>query len=235
MARPNRITPCGVPVHVIQRGNNRQVVFADESDFKAYLHWLQQYAEKYSVAIHAWCLMTNHVHLLCTAHADLGISQMMQAIGRQYVRYFNHKYQRTGTLWEGRFKSCLVEAEHYLFELYRYIELNPVRAKMVKDPADYPWSSYQVNALNKESQLQTPHPLYLALDPEPEIRKTAYQNLFQSVLNEKTITDIRQSVNKGLAIGGDSFKKQLEALSGRKLIESKRGRPIGWRKNEEAI
>ena len=235
MARLNRITPCGIPVHVIQRGNNRQVVFADDSDFKAYLDWLQQYAEKYSVDVHAWCLMTNHVHLLCTARSDNGISQMMQAIGRQYVRYFNHKYQRTGTLWEGRFKSCLVEAEQYLFELYRYIELNPVRANMVKDPADYAWSSYQVNALGKESKLQTPHPLYLALDVDPEIRYAAYQYLFQSSLSEKTMTEIRQSVNKGLAIGKDSFKEQLEALSGRKLVESKRGRPMGWRKNKEPI
>ncbi|MBD3754851.1 MAG: transposase, partial [Gammaproteobacteria bacterium] len=146
MARLTRVTPAGIPIHLIQRGNNRQVIFADSSDFKAYLNWLKAYSVQYSVAVHAWCLMTNHVHLLCTADGEDSIGKMMQSIGRQYVRYFNHKYQRTGTLWEGRYRSCLVEAEDYLFEVYRYIELNPVRAGMVGDPSEYSWSSYRVNA-----------------------------------------------------------------------------------------
>lgn len=230
MARLNRITPAGVPVHLIQRGNNRQVVFADESDFKAYLHWLQEYAEKFSVEVHAWCLMTNHVHLLCTSQSDGGISQMMQSIGRQYVRYFNHKYQRTGTLWEGRFKSCLVEAEPYLFELYRYIELNPVRAKMVADAADYVWSSYQINALGRRSNLRTPHALYLALGDDKKTRETTYRDLFKEVLSDAVVEEIRLALNKGLAVGKDSFKKQIERLNGRRLTAGKRGRPVGWRK-----
>lgn len=134
--------PVGMPQHVIQRGNNRQICFGSETDFKAYLHWLKIYSEKHKVSIHAWVLMTNHVHLLCTPHSVDGISKMMQSLGRSYVRYFNYSYQRTGTLWEGRFKACAVNAPEYLFHLYRYIELNPVRAMMVEDPADYVWSSY---------------------------------------------------------------------------------------------
>lgn len=135
MARKSRFSPVGVPQHVIQRGNNRQVCFGSEEDFKAYLSWLKQYSHKYDVSIHAWILMTNHVHLLCTPNSPNAVSKLMQSQGRSYVRYFNYTYQRAGTLWEGRFKSCLVNAPEYLFHLYRYIELNPVRAQMVDDPA----------------------------------------------------------------------------------------------------
>ena len=126
MARLNRICPVGVPQHIIQRGNNRQVCFAGEQDFAAYAVWLKDYSKKYQVDIHAWVLMTNHVHLLCTPRVENAVSSMMQAIGRQYVRYFNFSYKRTGTLWEGRFKSCLVDEESYLLQLYRYIELTPL-------------------------------------------------------------------------------------------------------------
>ncbi len=151
MARLARVAPVGVPQHIIQRGNNRQVCFAGEEDMKAYLHWLKEMSKKYQVDIHAWVLMTNHVHLLCTPWKENAVSQMMQSLGRLYVRYFNHTYQRSGTLWEGRFKSCLVQSERYLLELYRYIELNPVRADMVDKPSDYSWSSYAINALGVES------------------------------------------------------------------------------------
>ena len=127
MSRLARICPIGIAQHVIQRGNNRQICFANEQDFFAYIGWLKEFSVKFEVNIHAWVLMTNHVHLLCTPCKENGVSQMMQALGRQYVRYFNHSYKRTGTLWEGRFKSCLVD-EVYLLHLYRYIELNPVRS-----------------------------------------------------------------------------------------------------------
>ncbi|MCL1045424.1 transposase [Shewanella electrodiphila] len=153
MPRKLRVSPIGIPQHVTQRGNNRQACFTSEQDFKAYSGWLKDHAKKFHVEIHAWVFMTNHVHLLCTPLHPNSISQMMQALGRQYVRYFNHTYKRTGTLWEGKFKSCLVQSEDYLIQLYRYIELNPVRANMVTDPAEYPWSSYQINALGKASQL----------------------------------------------------------------------------------
>ncbi len=163
MARLNRVCPAGIPQHIIQRGNNRQVCFADEQDFVAYAGWLKEYAEKYQVDIHAWVFMTNHVHLLCTPGIEHGISQMMQAVGRQYVRHFNKTYRRSGTLWEGRFKSCLVQAENYLLHLHRYIELNPVRAGMVKQPSDYFWSSYSTNAFGKPSALCQRHSLYMRL------------------------------------------------------------------------
>ena len=147
MPRKPRVSLAGVSEHIIQRGNNRQVIFASDDDMKAYVTWLRDYAEQFEVAIHAWVLMTNHVHLLCTPNSPSAISQMMQSVGRRYVQYFNRSYKRSGALWEGRFRSCLVQEETYLLKLYRYIELNPVRAGMVDDPADYSWSSYQGNGL----------------------------------------------------------------------------------------
>ncbi len=163
MARLPRVSPVGVPVHLIQRGNNRHACFVAQEDYSAYIGWLKEYSIKYAVDIHAWVLMINHAHLLCTPQQSGAVSLMMQSVGRRYVQHFNYKYQRSGTLWEGRYKSCLVQAEEYLIEVYRYIEMNPVRAKMVEDPSEYVWSSYQINALGKESDLCTPHPEYLRL------------------------------------------------------------------------
>ena len=141
MARLQRISPVGVPVHLIQRGNDRHTCFCALEDCSAYMGWLKEYSKKCTVDIHAWVLMTNHVHILCTPQQEGAVSLMMQSLGRRYVQYFNYQYQRSGTLWEGRYKSCLIQAERYLIEVYRYIELNPVRAKMVKDPSEYIWSS----------------------------------------------------------------------------------------------
>ena len=143
MARLARIRSTGIPQHIIQRGNNRQVCFGGAEDFAAYAHWLEESSRKHRVAIHAWVFMTNHVHLLVTPETDTGISRMMQTLGRHYVRYFNYAYRRTGTLWEGRFKACAVDAVDYLLVCQRYIELNPVRAGMVNDPGEYAWSSYR--------------------------------------------------------------------------------------------
>ncbi len=132
MARLPRIAPIGIPVHLIQRGNNRQACFASDEDFAVYAGLLKDYSKEFAVDIHAWVLMTNHVHLLCTPREASGISMLMQSVGRRYVRYFNFQYRRSGTLWEGRYKSCLVQEESYLLELYRYIELNPVRGEWLK-------------------------------------------------------------------------------------------------------
>jgi putative transposase len=230
MARKLRASAAGVSEHVIQRGNNRQVVFCNEDDMKAYVTWLKQYAKKYKVSIHAWVLMTNHVHLLCTPSTANGISQMMQSLGRMYVLYFNRQYHRSGTLWEGRYKSCLVQQETYLIELYRYIELNPVRAGMVEDPADYSWSSYQCNALGKKTDLLTPHPLFMALGNEEKERRLSYRALFSLHVEGKLLEDIRQASNKGLALGNEHFIADIEAVTGKRLREEKRGRPLGWRK-----
>lgn len=225
MARKARFTPVGIPQHIIQRGNDRQLCFGCGADFKAYLYWLKVYSEKHQVSIHAWVLMTNHVHLLCTPNSADGISKMMQSLGRSYVRYFNYNYQRTGTLWEGRFKACLVNASEYLLNLYRYIELNPVRANMVKDPADYVWSSYQCNGLGRKSRLLTPHDLYIALDSNPLVRQALYRSLFQSHVEGALLEDIRNAANKGLVLGSEGFVTKLEAFFGRRLKEGLKGRP----------
>jgi putative transposase len=155
---------------------------------------------------------------------------MMQSLGRQYVRYFNSSYKRTGTLWEGRFKSCLVQEENYLLQLYRYIELNPVRAGMVKEPSDYSWSSYQINALGKKSNLCTPHSLYLALANTPKIRQENYRELFKYELEDELLENIRFASNQGMALGNERFKAEIESLTGRRMTAKKMGRPFGWRK-----
>ncbi|MBT3258858.1 MAG: transposase [Deltaproteobacteria bacterium] len=157
---------------------------------------------------------------------------MMQALGRRYVRYFNFEYQRSGTLWEGRFKSCLVQEERYLLEVYRYIELNPVRADMVTDPGEYRWSSYQINALGKVSNLCTPHPEYLELGLEPLERRKNYRALFIQRIDGELLEGIRAKTNKGLAVGHDRFKDEIELLTGRRVRAKKRGRPLGWRKEK---
>ena len=159
----------------------------------------------------------------------------MQSVGRRYVQYFNYQYQRSGTLWEGRYKSCLVQAESYLIEVYRYIELNPVRAKMVEDPSDYVWSSYQINALGKTSDLCTPHPEYLRLGATNDERMKNYRALFSDPVEGDLLKEIRSSVNQGMAIGHDRFKDKIEVLTGRRLKPKKAGRPVGWRKKRDGI
>ena len=225
MARLSRVSPIGIPQHIVQRGNNRQVCFACDEDMKAYLNWLKEFSKKYLVDVHAWVLMTNHVHILCTPNEEGAVSKMMQSIGRMYVRYFNYTYQRSGTLWEGRFKSSLVQSERYLLELYRYIELNPVRAKMVDDPSEYSWSSYACNALGVETELQTPHELYLALGKIEHERLENYQHLFKAHIGAELLKEIRDSINKGLALGNKRFVLQIEALTGRRVTPRKAGRP----------
>jgi putative transposase len=198
---------------------------------QAYIGWVKTYSKKYKVSVHAWVLMTNHVHLLCTPSNAVGISQMMQSLGRMYVMYFNRMYKRTGTLWEGRFKSCLVQEETYLMQVYRYIEMNPVRASMVDEPANYSWSSYQCNALGKKSDLLTPHSIYTRLGINEKERQLAYRELFVHQIDGKMLEDIRQATNKGLALGNDHFLANILGLTGKRVVEGKRGRPVGWRKS----
>jgi putative transposase len=178
MATKQRVSSAGVPEHLSQRGNNRQAIFACEEDMQAYVGWLKTYYKKYKVSVHAWVLMTNHVHLLYNPSSASVISQMMQSLGRMYVTYFNHSHKRTGKLWEGRFKSCLVQEETYLMQVYRYMELNPVRGPMVDEPADYFWSSYQCNALGKKCDLLTPHSIYTRPGINEKERQLAYRGLF---------------------------------------------------------
>ena len=223
MARLPRICLPGIQQHIIQRGNNRQVCFASEEDFAAYAHWLDECAQKHRVAIHAWVFMTNHVHLLVTPETEEGISSMMQTLGRHYVRYFNYTYKRTGTLWEGRFKSCVVDAEHYLLHCQRYIELNPVRAGMVDTPGDYAWSSFRANGLGQQIKLWSPHPVYKALGQTPVECAVVYRELFAAQLDPDIVTRIRQASNQGMALGNDKFKEEIACLAGRRVTTKKRG------------
>lgn len=225
MARLPRCCPAGLPQHIIQRGNNRSICFAGTQDFAAYANWLREYAAKFDVGIHAWVFMTNHVHLLATPSSDDGIALMMQSLGRRYVQYFNFTYNRSGTLWEGRYGSSAVETEHYLLACYRYIELNPVRAGMLDDPAKYAWSSYRCNALGLDATVCTPHAEYLALDQRKDGRLAAYRALFNSHLDNELAVEITSSINKGMALGSERFKDEVEELYGRRVKPGKIGRP----------
>lgn len=223
MPRRPRQCPPGYPVHVVQRGNNRQVCFISASDLKAYANWLRQAGEKFGVDIHAWVFMTNHVHLLMTPNSSDSISRCMQSLGRHYVRYFNHRYRRSGTLFEGRFKSSIVQTEQYYLACQRYIELNPVRAGMVADPANYSWSSYRAHAFDQKTALWKPHAEYLALGTTTKSRTTVYRQFFAQQLSGKIITDIRDALNTGLVLGNDRFRKQVEELTGVRQHHLKRG------------
>ena len=227
MPRLKRACPAGFPVHIVQRGNNRQVCFAEDADMAAYANWLREAALLYGVAIHAWMFMTNHVHLLVTPERDTAISKTMQYLGRYYVRYFNFRYQRTGTLFEGRFKSSLVDTDRYLLACQRYIELNPVRAGIVKDPADYAWSSYHSHALGVAANMWTPHPIYLALGQNAAERSHFYRISISEYSDRELIDDIRQALSTGLAFGSERFRDEVERLTGQRQRHLKRGpRPI---------
>lgn len=224
MARLPRYVVPGLPQHVIQRGNNRQAIFVGESDYAAYLDWLMLAAQQHGLLIHAYVLMTNHVHLLATPTQDTSIAKTLQSLGRRYVQYFNFTYKRTGTLWEGRYRATVVDAEDYLLACCRYIEMNPVRAGMVKSAAHYRWSSYRHNAQGQKDPLVNEHEVYRRLARTVEARKEAYRSLFRSGDDETILHDIRQSVHKGWALGNDRFRSEVEELAKRRTTPLPRGR-----------
>ena len=210
MARLPRFVIPGQPQHVIQRGNNRQNIFCSDDDYDFYLEKLTDAAEKHQCEIHAYVLMTNHVHLLLTPKTEEGIGKMMQMIGRYYVQYFNKKYKRTGTLWEGRYKATLVDSENYFLICMLYIELNPVRAKgMASEPEDYRWSSYLHNARGQNNQLITPHSQYEHLGKTEEERQSRYCDLFNLYIPEGKLDEIREATNKAWVLGSSNFKKRM--------------------------
>jgi putative transposase len=224
MPRQPRFVLVGHPQHVIVRGNNRHPIFYTEQDYQFYLDKLKQAADKHHCAIHAYVLMTNHVHLLITPYTANGISKAMQMIGRYYVQYFNKTYQRTGTLWEGRYKATLIESDHYALTCYRYIEMNPVRAvNMAEHPADYPWSSYRYNALGKANALVTQHSLYKALGKTNRTRQENYRALFTTEIEEKTLMAIRESTNKAWVLGSDYFKEKIADKINRPITPASKG------------
>ena len=235
MARLPRICLPGIPQHIIQRGNNRQACFGSDEDFAAYAHWLEEYASKYQIAVHAWVFMTNHVHLLATPQTKDGTSRLMQALGRRYVRYFNYVYKRTGTLWEGRFKTCVVDEDNYLLVCQRYIELNPVRANMVDHPGEYRWSSYRANGQGETTRLWTPHRVYKELGTGTLERAEAYRELFRGHLDEKLLRQIRRATQQGMVLGNDGFREEVERLSGRRARTLKRGPNTDRKTNDEFL
>jgi len=225
MRRKPRFFLSDAPVHVVQRGNNRQAVFFSDSDYLAYLNWLREGCERYGCDIHAYGLMTNHTHLLATPQATDSISRMLQYLGRRYVPYINHTYGRSGTLWEGRFKASLIQAAGYLLTCYRYIELNPVRAQMVGAPQEYRWTSYRANALGVFDPVVRPHGLYLALGEDDTRRREAYRGLFRGHIDGQDLEGIRTCLQTGTPLGNDRFRTQIEQALNVKVGQSRRGRP----------
>ncbi|MEO8144168.1 MAG: transposase [Betaproteobacteria bacterium] len=219
MPRRARIIVPGIPVHAIQRGINRSPCFGEEEDRGFFLHHLGRLASEESCDIHAYCLMTNHVHLLLTPGREESCARLFRRLGLLHTQYTNRKYGRSGTLWEGRFRSCLVQSDFYLLACHRYIELNPVRAGIVADPAAYPWSSYRVNAEGDPSGLVKPHAEYLRLGREH------YRSLFADHLDSAVVRDIRATTNSGYALGAEAFKREMAGLLGRRVSKGSPGRP----------
>ena len=191
----------GLPLHVVQRGINRQQCFFSESDYAVYLKFLAEFSVRFGCSLHAYCLMTNHIHLLLTPETTDSCALLMKNLGQRYVQSVNRKLERTGTLWEGRFKSGLVRSESYVLACYRYIELNPVRAGMVRVPSQYRWSSYSANAEGEGSELVRSHPAYDALGRDAAQRTSAYQQLCENAPPVPMIEEIRRATRIGCVIG----------------------------------
>lgn len=225
MPRKPRFYLPDVPVHVVQRGNDRQAVFFSDKDYLAYLSWLREGAEKHDCAVHAYVLMTNHVHLLLTPAARDSISRTIQFLGRKYVTYFNRCYRRSGTLWEGRHKGSVIDSEAYSLACSRYIEMNPVRAGMVEAPSDYRWSSYARNAWGLGDSWLVSTSEYDRLGRSKGERQSRYRELFQSGLQQEKIYAIRSSVQTGTPLGSESFRLHVAVKVGREVGQSRRGRP----------
>lgn len=225
MPRPRRLELPGVPVHVVQRGVNHAVVFFTDADRRFYLRCLERYSARRGCAVHAYVLMGNHVHLLVTPQETGAIGSMLQDMGRKYVRVVNTLHDRTGTLWEGRFKSSLVDAESYFLACHRYIELNPVRAGLVGRPSDYAWSSHAHYALGQRNTLITEHPIHRGLGATDTERRAAFQALFFETLDVPTLGKIRIAVNSGCVLGSEAFAVSASAQAGLPLRSARRGRP----------
>ena len=227
MARLPRHTLPDYPHHVIQRGNNRQATFVRAADYQRLLDLLDENARLFEVAIHAYVLMSNHFHLLVTPQSSDGLPQMMQAVGRRYVRYFNDSQQRSGTLWEGRYRSALIQTERYFLACMAYIDLNPVRAGMVAQAADYPWSSHGHYIGRQNEAWLTPHPMYWEMGNTPFAREAAYAAMVQSGIDQKQQQALTSSTLSGWALGEDGFVEGLQKQTARRVNPAKAGRPFG--------
>lgn len=225
MARLSRLSLAGLPHHVIQRGNDRQAIFHDAQDHLHYLQCLKDVASEQGLAIHAYVLMPNHVHWLATPAADNTLARVMQSLGRRYVRWFNDRYGRSGTLWEGRFRSTPIEADRYLLACSRYIEMNPVRAGLVAEPAAYPWSSHAHHIDGRTDPLVTDHPVYWGLGNTPFDRQAQYRSIFELDADAGFIDRLRGGTNRGWALGSDEFLDSLRLNPLRPVTPKPRGRP----------
>ena len=213
----------GLPLHVIQRGNDRAPIFRGPADVAFYKRCIGHASQRYGVMIHAYVFMTNHVHLLATPFSPVSVPNMMQSLGRVYVQYFNRTYERTGTLWEGRYKAAIVDDETYLLACMRYIELNPVRACIVASPYDYRWSSFRANGCADADDLVHPHEIYRRLGSSPTERHAAYRELFRDAIPDATIARIRDATQNGWALGEAGFRQMLTTL-GRRAERLPKGR-----------
>jgi putative transposase len=222
MPRQPRLVLPGTALHVVQRGNNRNACFAGDSDYLCYLTYLRQLSARHGCSVHAYCLMTNHVHLLLTPEHPHACTNLMRDLGQSYVRYFNKRHGRTGTLWEGRYRSSVVESAWYVLACYRYIEMNPVRAGIVSQPHLYGWSSHAANCGLAKDVLATPHLEYLALQSDSHARYAAYWELFQTVLDDSLVSEIRDATQGSFPLGSESFKAALSA-DGRRVERRRPG------------
>ena len=229
MPRRPRIHLPGQPLHIVQRGHNREACFFCEEDYHSYLHWLGEALTGTGAQLHAYALMTNHVHLLLTPPDAAAVPSLMISLGRRYVQYINRSYRRTGTLWDSRYKSSLIHADSYLLACMRYIELNPVRAALVDDPAHYRWTSYRANGLGQTSSQfdarLTPHAVYLALGAGDAARRKAYRELFRSELDAAAVDDIRLALNQNQPLGDSRFYARVARAAGERREAKPRGRP----------
>jgi putative transposase len=225
MARQPRLSLAGYPQHIIQRGNNRQIVFKDARDKQFFLDLLDEQARKAEVEIHAYVLMDNHFHVLATPTTAEALPLWMQAVGRRYVRYFNDRHLRCGTLWDGRYKSCLIQSDAYLLTCMAYLDLNPVRAGMVVQPGDYAWSSYGHYAGQRVDKLITTHPCVWSLGNTPFAREAAYAHWVRAGLTATQHTAVTESALYGWVLGDEAFVTELQKKTSRRLTKAKAGRP----------
>lgn len=226
MARLPRLVLPNHPHHIIQEGNDRQLIFRDDEDYQRFLGWLKESAREFKVSIHAYALMPDHLHLLASPSTEQGLARMMQRVGRYYVPWFNQKYQRVGGLFRGRFRTSLIDSERYFMTCSRYIEFNPVRSGLVGDPAHYRWSSYAHHAGARQESLITDHALYWGLGNTPFQREAAYIELARQPLSADQLDSINQALLKGWPLGSDAFKNQLQQKARRQVLPAKRGRPF---------
>jgi putative transposase len=225
MPRQGRYFVEGQPLHVIQRGNNRNEIFFEHQDAVNFLKWLREAGQVHGLAIHAYVLMPNHVHLLASPQSPESLPRTMQTLGRRYVGHINGRRGRTGTLWEGRYRAAVVDTERYFFQCCRYIELNPVRAGLAREPGAYPWSSYGANAHAASDPLVKPHRLYLDLNGTPSARAADYRAMFADALDENILKTIRDATNGNWALGDEAFRTRVAEMTGVRAGPKPRGRP----------